>query len=67
MGWHRRNHGGGGRPGPHAIQALQGWIAVRIGQPMIDGEDLFDWDRTEAIADRLVELARANHAKLLAA
>jgi hypothetical protein len=32
---------------------------------MVDGEDLFDFSRTTALADRLVELAQANHARLV--
>ncbi len=50
----------------HARNALHGWIATRLADPMIDGEDLFDFERTAALADRLVELARANHATLAA-
>ncbi len=33
---------------------------------MIDGEDLFDFARTAPLAGRLVELAKANHARLAA-
>jgi type I restriction enzyme R subunit len=51
----------------HAQNALRGWIATRLADPMIDGEDLFEFERTAALADRLVELAKANHAALAVA
>jgi hypothetical protein len=47
-----------GRPGAR--------LQARLAEPMIDGEDLFDFTRTTRVADRLVELAKANHARLVA-
>ena len=41
-------------------------MATRLAEPMIDGEDLFDFGRIDPVADRLVELAKANHARLAA-
>jgi type I restriction enzyme, R subunit len=45
---------------------LRAWIATRLAEPMIDGSDLFDFARATPVADRLVELAKANHARLAA-
>ena len=50
----------------YAQGTLRAWMAVRLAEPMIDGEDLFDFTRTTPVADRLVELAKANHARLAA-
>jgi type I restriction enzyme, R subunit len=54
--WHNLN----------AQNTLRAWVATRLAEPMIDGEDLFDFTRTTPIADRLIELAKANHARLAA-
>ena len=51
---------------PYAQNTLRAWVATRLAEPMIDGEDLFDFTRTTPVADRLVELAKANHARLAA-
>jgi len=45
---------------------LRAWLATCLAEPVIDGEDLFDFSRATPVADRLVELARANHARLAA-
>jgi type I restriction enzyme R subunit len=45
---------------------LRVWIATRLAEPTIDGSDLFDFARAIPVADRLVELAKANHARLAA-
>jgi type I restriction enzyme R subunit len=50
---------------PYAQNTLRAWVATRLAEPMIDGEDLFDFTRTTPVADRLVELAKANHARLM--
>jgi type I restriction enzyme R subunit len=50
----------------YAQNTLRAWLARRLAEPMIDGEDLFDFARTGPVADRLVELAKANHARLAA-
>jgi len=50
---------------PHAQNTLRSRLATRLAEPMIDGDDLFDFTRTTALADRLVELAKANHARLV--
>jgi type I restriction enzyme, R subunit len=51
---------------PYAQNALRAGVATRLAEPMIDGADLFDFERTTPVADRLVELATANHARLVA-
>jgi type I restriction enzyme, R subunit len=50
----------------YAQNTLRAWVATRLAEPMVDGEDLFDFTRTTPVADRLVELAKANHARLVA-
>ena len=50
----------------YAQNTLRAWVATRLAEPMIDGEDLFDFGRINPVADRLVELAKANHARLAA-
>jgi type I restriction enzyme R subunit len=49
----------------YAQNTLRAWVATRLAEPMIDGEDLFDFTRTTPVADRLVEVAKANHARLV--
>ena len=43
----------------HAQEELRGQIFE-----LLDGNEIVDFDRAEAVAGRLMELARANHAKL---
>lgn len=50
----------------YAQNLLRSWVATRLAEPMIDGQDLFDFARTTPVADRVVELAQANHARLAA-
>jgi type I restriction enzyme R subunit len=50
----------------YAQNTLRAWVATRLAEPMIDGQDLFDFSRIDPVADRLVELAKANHARLAA-
>jgi len=50
----------------YAQGTLRAWVATRLAEPMLDGEDLFDFGRTTPVSDRLVELAKANHARLAA-
>jgi type I restriction enzyme R subunit len=49
----------------YAQNTLRAWVATRLAEPMIDGEDAFDFTRTTPVADRIVELAKANHARLV--
>ena len=49
----------------YAQNTLRAWLATRLAEPMIDGDDLFDFTRTTPVADRVVELAKANHARLV--
>ena len=49
----------------YAQNALRAWVATRLAEPMIDGADLFDFARTSPVASRLMELAKANHARLV--
>jgi len=50
----------------YAQNTLRSWVAIQLAAPMIDGEDLFDFTRITPVADLLVELANANHARLVA-
>jgi len=50
----------------YAQNTLRAWVATRLAEPMLDGADLFDFGRATPVADRLVELAKANHARLAA-
>lgn len=49
----------------YAQNTLRAWIANRLAEPMIDGADLFDFTHTTPVASRLVDLAKANHARLV--
>jgi type I restriction enzyme R subunit len=49
----------------YAQNTLRSWIATQLAAPLIDGEDLFDFTRITPVADLLVELAKANHARLV--
>ncbi len=51
---------------PYAQNLLRSWIAECLAAPIVDDADLFDFDRITLVADRLVELAQANHARLAA-
>jgi type I restriction enzyme R subunit len=51
---------------PYAQNTLRAWVATRLAEPMIDGQDVFDFGRIDPAADRIVELAKANHARLAA-
>jgi type I restriction enzyme, R subunit len=48
----------------YAQNNLRAWIANKLAEPMVDGSDLFDFTKTTPVADRLVELAKANHPRL---
>jgi type I restriction enzyme, R subunit len=50
----------------YAQNSLRAWVAIQLAAPLFDGEDLFDFARTTPVADLLVELAKANHARLVA-
>jgi type I restriction enzyme, R subunit len=50
----------------HAQDQLRGWIVRRLDEWWVEGvgEELFDLDRLGALADQVVELARANRRNL---
>ncbi|HEX5495795.1 MAG TPA: hypothetical protein VFX70_14585 [Mycobacteriales bacterium] len=50
---------------PHAQDMLRRRLIRGLDEQRIDGEDLFDYERLEPLADRIVDLARANHARLV--
>ena len=50
----------------YAQNSLRAWVATQLAAPLIDGEDLFDFTRITPVADLVVELAKANHARLVA-
>lgn len=50
---------------PHAQDMLRRRIILDLDAQRVDGEDLFDYERLEPLADRIVELASANHARLV--
>ncbi|WP_446212208.1 type I restriction endonuclease subunit R [Micromonospora sp. IBSANI012] len=52
---------------PHAQNTLRNQIIRMLDDQRIDGGDLFDFDRLPPLADRLVELAKANRARLVTA
>lgn len=51
---------------PAAQQVLHGNVARLLDNPTINGGGLFGFERLDGIADRVLELARANHARLAA-
>ena len=48
----------------YAQDGLRKWVVQHLDGQQVDGQDLFKLDRLSEVADRLVELARANHSKL---
>jgi type I restriction enzyme, R subunit len=50
---------------PYAQNTLRARVATQLAAPLIDGEDLFDFTRITPVADLVVELAKANHARLV--
>jgi type I restriction enzyme, R subunit len=51
----------------YAQDVLRKWVVQHLDGQQVDGQDLFKLDRLSEVADRVVELARANHAKLIGA
>jgi type I restriction enzyme R subunit len=51
----------------YAQGVLRKWIVQHLDGQQVDGHDLFKLDRLSEVADRVVELAKANHAKLVGA
>ncbi len=49
----------------YAQDVLRKWVVQHLDGQQLDGNDLFKLDRLGEIADRVVELARANHSKLV--
>jgi len=50
----------------YAQEVLRKWVVQHLDGQQVDGRDLFKLDRLPELADRVVELARANHTKLAA-
>ena len=50
----------------YAQDVLRKWVVQHLDGQQVDGHDLFKLDRLSEVADRVVELARANHSKLVA-
>jgi type I restriction enzyme R subunit len=48
----------------YAQELLRKWVVKHLDDQQVDGQDLFNLDRLSEVADRVVELARANHANL---
>jgi type I restriction enzyme R subunit len=51
----------------YAQDVLRKWVVQHFDGQQVDGHDLFKLDRLSEVADRVVELAKANHAKLVGA
>ena len=49
----------------YAQDVLRKWVVQHLDGQQVDGRDLFKLDRLSEVADRVVELARANHSKLV--
>ena len=50
----------------YAQEVLRKWLVQHLDGQQVDGHDLFELDRLSQLADRVVELAHANHSKLVA-
>jgi type I restriction enzyme, R subunit len=50
----------------YAQGVLRKWVVQHLDGQQVDGRDLFKLDRLSEVADRVVELARANHNRLVA-
>jgi type I restriction enzyme R subunit len=48
----------------YAQDVLRKWVVQLLDGQQVDGHDLFKLDRLSEVADRVVELAKANHSKL---
>jgi len=49
----------------YAQDVLRKWVVQHLDGQQVDGHDLFKLDRLSEVADRVVELAKANHSKLV--
>jgi type I restriction enzyme, R subunit len=49
----------------YAQDVLRKWVVQHLDGQQVDGHDLFKLDRLSEVADRMVELARANHSNLV--
>jgi type I restriction enzyme R subunit len=49
----------------YAQDVLRKWVVQHLDGQQVDGHDLFKLDRLPQLADRVVELAKANHSKLV--
>jgi type I restriction enzyme R subunit len=49
----------------YAQDVLRKWVVQHLDRQQVDGHDLFKLDRLSEVADRVVELARANHSRLV--
>jgi len=49
----------------YAQNVLRKWVVQHLDGQQVDGHDLFKLDRLSELADRVVELAKANHSKLV--
>ena len=49
----------------YAQDVLRKWVVQHLDGQQVDGRDLFSLERLTEVADKVVELARANHAKLM--
>jgi type I restriction enzyme R subunit len=49
----------------YAQEVLRKWVVQHLDAQQVDGHDLFKLDRLPEVADRVVELAKANHATLV--
>jgi type I restriction enzyme R subunit len=48
----------------YAQEVLRKWVVQHLDGQQVDGRELFKLDRLPEVADRVVELARANHVNL---
>ena len=51
----------------YAQDLLRKWVVQHLDGQQVDGQDLFRLDSLPELADRVVELARANHSRLVSA
>ena len=50
---------------PYTQDVLRKWVVQHLDGQQVDGYDLFKLDRLSEVADRVVELAKANHSRLV--
>jgi len=49
----------------YAQDVLRKWVVQHLDGQQVDGHDLFKLDRLSEVADRVIELAKANHSRLV--